>query len=151
MVASVRSPDLHHEVRSLGADEVVEPDAAAGHGPYDVSLELVGAPGVAAAIPSMAVGGRIVVIGVGAGSKLELNLVQLMARRATIGGSMLRSRTVEEKSDVARAVEERAVRLLADGTVTVPVAERFPMADASEAYERFASGGKLGKIVLLAR
>jgi NADPH:quinone reductase-like Zn-dependent oxidoreductase len=151
VVASVRSPDLHHEVRSLGADEVVEPDAAAGHGPYDVSLELVGAPGVAAAIPSMAVGGRIVVIGVGAGSKLELNLVQLMARRATIGGSMLRSRTVEEKSDVARAVEERAVRLLADGTVTVPVAERFPMADASEAYERFASGGKLGKIVLLAR
>ena len=151
VVAAVRSPDLHHEVRSLGADEVVEPDAAAGHGPYDVSLELVGAPGVAAAIPSMAVGGRIVVIGVGAGSKLELNLVQLMARRATIGGSMLRSRTVEEKSDVARAVEERAVRLLADGTVTVPVAERFPMADASEAYERFASGGKLGKIVLLAR
>jgi NADPH:quinone reductase len=151
VVASVRAPDQRHRVAALGADQVVEPGAEAGSGPYDVSLELVGAPGVAAAIPSMAVGGRIVVIGVGAGAKLELNLLQLMAGRATIGGSMLRSRTVEEKSEVARAVEEHVVTLLADGKVTVPVAERFPMAHASAAYERFASGGKLGKVVLTAR
>ena len=69
----------------------------ADHGPYDVSLELVGGPNVAAALPLMAVGGRIVVIGVGAGAKVELNLLALMASRSTIGGSMLRARTVEEK------------------------------------------------------
>ncbi len=63
----------------------------------------------------MAVGGRMVVIGVGAGARVELNLLALMASRSTIGGSMLRARTVEEKSAVARAVAEHAVPLLADG------------------------------------
>lgn len=149
VVASVRAPGAHDQVANLGADQVIEPDAVAGHGPYDVCLELVGAPGVNAVLPSMAAGSRIVVIGVGAGAKLELNLLQLMAGRVTIGGSMLRSRTVEEKSEVARAVQDHAVTLLANGLVTVPVAERFAMADAVAAYDRFSSGGKLGKIVLL--
>jgi NADPH2:quinone reductase len=72
-----------------------------------------------------------------------------MGRRSTIGGSTLRSRTVEEKSGVAGAVEERVVSLLGRGTVVVPVAERFPLAHATEAYERFAKGDKLGKIVLV--
>jgi NADPH:quinone reductase-like Zn-dependent oxidoreductase len=98
----------------------------------------------------MAVGGRTVVIGVGAGAKVELNLLALMASRSTIGGSMLRSRTVAEKSAVARLVEVHAVPLLADGTVDVPVAGRFPLSRAQEAYERFASGGKFGKIILVA-
>jgi NADPH:quinone reductase-like Zn-dependent oxidoreductase len=149
VVASVRSPDRRDEVGALGADEVIDPEGVADHGPYEVSLELVGAPGVTAVIPSMAIGGRVVVIGVGAGAKLEVNLLSLMAGRTTIGGSMLRSRTVEEKASVARAVEEHAVSLLADGKVTVPVADRFVMAEAGLAYERFAAAGKLGKIVLV--
>jgi NADPH:quinone reductase-like Zn-dependent oxidoreductase len=149
VVASVRSPGRRDEVGALGADEVIDPAGVADHGPYDVSLELVGAPGVTAVIPSMAFGGRVVVIGVGAGAKLEINLLSLMASRTSVGGSMLRSRTVEEKASVARAVEEHAVSLLAEGKVAVPVADRFPMAEASRAYERFAAGGKLGKIVLL--
>ncbi len=149
VVASVRSPERRDEVRALGADQVIDPADVADHGPYDISLELVGAPGVTAVIPSMAIGGRVVVIGVGAGAKLEINLLSLMAGRTTVGGSMLRSRTVEEKASVARAVEEHAVSLLADGKLTVPVADRFTMAEADRAYERFAAGGKLGKIVLV--
>ena len=149
VVASVRSVAKHAAVAGLGADEVIEPDRVSGHGPYDVSLELVGAPGVAAALPSLAVGGRIVVIGVGAGAKVELDLLALMGSRSTIGGSTLRARSVEEKAAVTRAVEEHAVPLLARGEVVVPVADRVPMARAGEAYERFASGGKLGKIVLV--
>ncbi len=149
VVASVRSVSRRPEVRSLGADEVVEPDQAPDHGPYDVSLELVGASGVGAVLPVLAIGGRVVVIGVGSGAKVEVNLLSLMGRRSTIGGSMLRSRTVEEKSAVAGAVEEHVVTLLGRGTVVVPVAERFPMAHAAEAYERFAAGDKLGKIVLV--
>jgi NADPH2:quinone reductase len=149
VVASVRSASRHREVAALGADEVIEPDQIGDHGPYDVSLELVGAPGVDAVVPAMATGGRIVVIGIGAGSKVELNLMSLMASRSTIGGSMLRSRTVEEKAAVARAVEANALELLARGKVVVPVVARVPMANASEAYERFASGGKFGKIVLI--
>jgi NADPH:quinone reductase-like Zn-dependent oxidoreductase len=149
VVASVRSADHRPAVLALGADEVIDPGAVADHGPYDVSLELVGAPGVTAVLPLLSFGGRVVVIGIGAGATLELSLLSLMATRSSIGGSMLRARTVEEKAEVARVVQEHAVSLLADGTVSVPVAERFPMAEAARAYERFAAGGKLGKIVLV--
>jgi NADPH:quinone reductase len=151
VVASVRSVSRHSDVAGLGADQVIEPDQVGEHGPYDVSLELVGAPGVAAALPSLAIGARIVVIGVGAGAKVELNLLALMGRRATIGGSTLRSRTLGEKAAVTRAVEEHVLPLLARGTVVVPVAARVPMAEADQAYERFAAGNKFGKIVLLNR
>ena len=149
VVASVRSEERRPDVARLGADEVVAPDEVADHGPYDVSLELVGGANVATVVPLMAVGGRMVVIGVGAGAKVELNLLALMASRSTIGGSMLRARSVEEKSAVARAVAEHAVPLFAEGGLTVPVAERVPMSRAEEAYERFAAGGKFGKIVLV--
>jgi NADPH:quinone reductase-like Zn-dependent oxidoreductase len=149
VVASVRSPARHPDVLGLGADEVIEPDAAPDHGPYDVSLELVGAPGVAAALPALAIGGRIVVIGVGAGVTVELNLLALMGRRGTIRASTLRVRSIEEKAAVTGAVVQEVVPLLAMGNIGVPVAEQVPMARASEAYERFAAGGKFGKIVLV--
>ncbi len=149
VVASVRSSARHSDVLGLGADEVIEPDVAPDHGPYDVSLELVGAPGVAATLPALAMEGRIVVIGVGAGATVELNLLALMGRRGTIRASMLRARTTEEKAAVARAVVDDVVPLLAMGNLGVPVAEQVPMARASEAYERFAAGGKFGKIVLV--
>jgi NADPH:quinone reductase-like Zn-dependent oxidoreductase len=149
VVASCRSTDRHDQVGALGADLVIEPGAVADHGPYDVSLELVGAPGVSAVLPHLAVGARVVVIGVGAGAKVEVNLLALMGSRATIGGSTLRARTNEEKAMVTRAVEDHAVRLLARGDLSVPLAERIPMADASAAYEAFAAGGKFGKIVLV--
>ncbi len=149
VVASVRSADRHRQVAELGADEVVLPDEATGRGPFDVSLELVGAPGVAAVLPHLATGGRVVVIGVGGGAKVELNLLTLMGSRSTVRGSTLRSRTTEEKAAVARAVGEYAVALLAEGEVLVPVAERIPMERAAEGYERFSSGGKFGKLVLV--
>jgi NADPH:quinone reductase-like Zn-dependent oxidoreductase len=149
VVASVRSVDRHPEVAGLGADEVIEPDKVPEHGPYDVSLELVGAAGVAAVLPVLATGGRVVVIGVGSGAKVEINMLAVMGKRATIGGSTLRSRTTEEKAEVARAVEESAVNLLAEHKIRVPVAERIPMAQATDAYDRFAAGGKFGKIVLV--
>jgi NADPH2:quinone reductase len=149
VVASVRSEARHAEVADLGADVVVVPDQAIDHGPFDVSLELVGAEGVATVLPVLATGARVVVIGVGAGAKLEINLLALMQRRATIGGSMLRSRTVEEKAMVARAVEEHVLPLLDDGRITVPIAEEVPMAEVDAAYAQFAAGGKFGKIVLV--
>jgi NADPH:quinone reductase-like Zn-dependent oxidoreductase len=72
-----------------------------------------------------------------------------MGSRATIGGSTLRSRSRDDKAAVARAVEEHVLPLLADGSVAVAVAEQLPMDVADQAYERFAAGGKLGKIVLV--
>lgn len=149
VVASVRAPDRRSAVADLGANEVIDPSEAPDHGPYDVVLELVGAPGVSAALPVLAIGARVVVIGVsGGGATLELNLLALMGKRATIGGSTLRGRTVEEKAAVARALEETVTPFFDRGALRVPIVERFPMAEASAAYARFAAGGKFGKIVL---
>ena len=150
VVASVRSSARRGDVAALGADEVIDPAEVSGHGPYDVCLELVGAPGVDAVLPVLATGGRIVVIGVsGGGAKLNLNLLALMGKRAAISGSTLRGRTVEEKAAVTSLLEAMAGPLVADGTITVPVAEALPMESATAAYEHFQAGGKFGKIVLV--
>ena len=111
-------------------------------------LELVGAPNLAANLDALAPSGRIVVIGVSAGAKGELNLLALMGKRARISGSTLRARPLEQKALAARLVEREVLPLFEGGQLSVPIAETFALEDAAAAYERFAAGGKLGKIVL---
>ncbi|MCB1006342.1 MAG: zinc-binding dehydrogenase [Acidimicrobiales bacterium] len=147
VVATVRNPERHDDVASLGAT-VVDPDDFAAHGPFDVVLELVGAPNLPADVAALATGGRIAVIGVGAGAKAELNLLALMGARGSICGSTLRARSLEDKADAARRVERHVLGLLADRTVQVPIAATYAMTDAAAAYERFAAGNKFGKIIL---
>jgi NADPH:quinone reductase-like Zn-dependent oxidoreductase len=148
VTATVRNEQLRDGVKELGAHEVLAPDDYADHGPYDVVLELVGAPNVPGSLNALNTQGRIVVIGVGAGFKAELNLLALMGKRASIMASTLRTRPLEEKALTARAMERSVLPLLARGDVTVPVAETFGLDSVHDAYERFAAGGKLGKIVL---
>lgn len=150
VTATVRNESLRDGVRELGAHEVLAPDAYDGTGPYDVVLELVGAPNIPGSLKELNTQGRIVVIGVGAGFKAELNLLALMGKRASIMASTLRPRPLEEKALAARALERSVLPLLARGEVRVPVAETFPLDRVHDAYERFAAGAKLGKIVLLA-
>ncbi len=148
VVATVRDPARRIEVAALTGATAVDPDAFGEHGPFDVVLELVGAPNMAANLAALSIGGRVSVIGVGAGAKGEINLLELMGKRARIHGSTLRARSLEEKATVARRIEHHVLPLLAAGTVRVPVHAAVPMAQAQAAYELFASGGKLGKIVL---
>jgi putative PIG3 family NAD(P)H quinone oxidoreductase len=145
--ATVRREELREQVAALGASAIA-PEDFAEQGPFDVILELVGAPNLPANLQALATGGRIVVIGVSAGVKAELNLLALMGKRARIYGSTLRSRPLEEKALTARLLEREVLPLLAAGSLRVPVAETFPLEQAAAAYERFAEGGKLGKIVL---
>jgi NADPH2:quinone reductase len=148
-VASVRSPQLREAVANLGAAEAVGPDEALALGPFDVVLELVGATSLPGVLGALAIGGRIVVIGVGSGARAEIDLMTLMHRRARISASTLRARSVLEKASVAAAVEAHVLPLARSGRLRVPVEATFPMERAPEAYERFAAGGKLGKIVLV--
>lgn len=147
VVATVRNPDRRPDVAGLGAT-VVEPEGFEAHGPFDVILELIGAPNLPADLRALATGGRITVIGVGAGAKAEVNLLALMAARGRIHGSTLRARTLEEKADAARRVERHVLPLLRTGRVHVPVAATFPMAEAARAYDAFRTTAKFGKIVL---
>jgi len=147
VTATVRHEQLRAAVAELGA-AAIAPQDFIERGPFDVILELVGAPNLPGDVQALASGGRITVIGVSAGAKAELNLLALMGKRARIHGSTLRARPLEEKAVCARALEHEVLPLFEAGALRVPVAETFPLARAPAAYERFAAGGKLGKIVL---
>jgi NADPH:quinone reductase-like Zn-dependent oxidoreductase len=147
VVASVRNEALRDQVHQLGAS-VVAPGDEGEHGQFDVVLELVGAPNLPGNLGMLNAGGRIVVIGVGAGAKTELNLLVVMAKRAQIMGSTLRARSIEQKAAVAAGVRADLLPALADGRIQVPVEASFDLADAEAAYARFEAGAKFGKIVL---
>lgn len=147
VTGSVRRETMRDAVAALGA-RVLDPADVAGSGPYDVVLELVGAPNLALDLAELAVGGRIAVIGTGAGSRTEVDLRTMMVKRALLRGSTLRARPLEAKADAARRVEAHVLPLLQRGAVAVPVAATFPLDEVTAAYERFAAGAKFGKVVL---
>ena len=149
VTATVRNEELRDAVAELGAEQVLPAEGFEDSGPYDVVLELVGAPNLPADLKALGTGGRIVVIGVGAGFKAEVNLLALMGKRASLCASTLRARPLEEKAATARAMEQHVLPLFATGALRVPVAATFPLDDVAGAYDRFTAGGKLGKVVLL--
>jgi NADPH2:quinone reductase len=148
VTATVRNPDLRDGVAAFGAT-VIAPEGFADHGPFDVILELVGAPNLPDNLRALNLWGRIVIIGIGAGAKAEVHLGALMGTRGRIFGSTLRPRPLEEKALAARAVERSVLPLLASGAARVPVAATYPIDEVEAAYERFSQRGKLGKIVLV--
>ncbi len=109
----MRNPDHRDAVAQLGA-EVIAPEGFEEHGPFDVILELVGAPNLPGNLQALELWGRIMVIGISAGAKAELNLGLAMQKRARIYNSTLRPRPLEEKAiDRAggRALGPSAARL----------------------------------------
>ncbi len=149
VTASVRRTEFHARLRELGAHRVMVPTDAAESGPYDLVLELVGGPMLSSHLGQLGTSGRLIVIGVGAGRRMDLDLSLLMARRAGIVASTLRARPLFEKAALVHAIGERLLPQLAAGRLLVPVAAAFPIADASSAYARVGEGGNLGKVVLL--
>ena len=138
VTATVRREEHRPALEELGA-QAIDPEGFADQGPYDVILELVGAGNLADNLSSLALGGRIAVIGVGGtGPKAEINLLQVMQKRARIHGSTLRARPLEQKAAAARLVETEVLPGFEDGRLTVPVAETFPLDEAEAAYDRFA-------------
>jgi NADPH:quinone reductase len=147
VTATVRNEAHRAAVAALGAS-VIAPESFADAGPFDVILELVGAPNLPENLQALDTGGRIVVIGIGAGAKAELNLGVLMYKRARIYASTLRARPLEQKAQTARALERDVLPLFERGVLQVPIAATYPFEQAVEAYDRFTAGGKLGKIIL---
>src|SRR4051812_18549340 len=148
VTATVRDESKRPAVQDLGAT-AIGPEGFADAGPFDVILELVGAPNLGDNVLALETCGRIAVIGIAGGAKGELNLALLMGKRGRIMSSTLRPRPLEEKALTARAVERHVLPLVERDDVRVPIAETFPLDRVSEAYECFQAGGKLGKIVLV--
>ena len=132
--------------------EPVEPGEAHARardaGGADVILELVGSPNLAADLESLAMKGRLIVVGTGAGDEGPLALRTLMSRRARILGTMLRARPLEEKAAAVQAFGRQIVPALADGRLHGFVDRVFPVAQVEDAFAYIAEPGKFGKVLL---
>ena len=111
-------------------------------------LDLVGAPYLAANLQSLAMKGRMVVVGLTAGRTAEIDLGTVLRKRLTIMGTALRSRPLEEKIETTQAFHRHAGALLADGRI-VPVLDRvFPLEETADAHRHMEASANFGKIVL---
>ena len=149
VVAVTRTSEHHAALVALGADHTITLDQVSTIRPVDLVLELVGAAHLSAAMGVLAPRARVVVIGVGGGSRVEIDLRVVMGRRVTLTGSTLRARSREEKADVVARVNEELVPRWISGDLHVPIARTFALEDAGAAYEYFANPGKFGKVVLV--
>src|SRR5258708_7788469 len=116
--------------------------------PPDVVLELVGGDYLDEDLRAIAMRGRIVLVGLLAGARAQLDLGLVLRKRARIIGTVLRARPLEEKLAAMRAFEAQVVPLLARGVVKPIVDCVMPLADAARAHARMASNVGFGKIVL---
>ena len=148
VTATVRTEHRRADVAAFGV-EAVSPHDGFRRGPFDIVVELVGAPNVGRDLEVLATGGRVVVIGVGGGSRTEIDLFVLMNRRARLMGSTLRNRPIADKKSVIEGVQRDVIPLFAERRVVVPIDSKFPLDDAESAYAHFCAPGKLGKVVLL--
>jgi NADPH2:quinone reductase len=156
-IGTARTAAKLERARPLGLDEALVPEdgrfAAAvqrltGDTGVDVVLELLGGPYLAEDLACLAVRGRIVLVGLLAGARTELDLRVLLHRRVRLTGTVLRARPLEEKIAASQAFARHLCPLLARGTL-VPVVDRvLPLAEAGEAHRLVAANQGFGKVVL---
>jgi NADPH:quinone reductase-like Zn-dependent oxidoreductase len=127
-------------------DKVAEQLAALGGA--DVVVELIGAQNLQADFRVLAVKGRIVVVGTPAGSDGAISLRALMGKRASLYGTMLRARPLEEKAAAVQAFARSVVPLLAAGRALPKIDRVFPAAEATAAFDYLVQPGKSGKVLL---
>jgi putative PIG3 family NAD(P)H quinone oxidoreductase len=127
------------------ADEVKRLTAGRG---VDVIVDFVGASYLERNVKSLAVRGRLIVIGLLGGITADLNLGLLLNRRLRVIGTVLRSRPLEEKALATRAFEKTLVPYFERGTVKPVVDKVFPLAEAPKAHAYMETNANAGKIVL---
>ncbi|MGO1549107.1 MAG: NAD(P)H-quinone oxidoreductase [Nesterenkonia sp.] len=138
-----------HSVINYRSEDFVErvDEITGGHG-VDVILDVVGAAYLEQNVKALAQSGRMVTIGTQGGAKGTLPFMHLMAKRAWVTGTFLRSRTAEEKADVIQQVHQHVWPLIEEGTIEVAVERAFGFDEAEAAYDFFSSAERTGKIVL---
>ena len=143
--------------RGLGAEVLVNyreedfvervREATGGHG-ADVVLDNMGARYLSRNVAVLATNGRLVIIGLQGGTKAELDIAALLAKRAAVIATSLRARPALEKATIVAAVRERVWPLVASGRVRPVVHSRHALADAAVAHRELEAGGHVGKILL---
>ena len=157
VITTAGSPEKLEYCRARGADHALSyrDDWPAGvrevvgdHG-VDVIMDNMAAKYLDDHVQLLAVGGRLVVIGMQGGTRGTLDLGLLMSKRGWVHAASLRSRPVEEKAAICRAMVNSVWPLLADGTLTPVPYETYPLAETAAAHARMESGEHTGKIILL--
>ncbi|WP_165073472.1 NAD(P)H-quinone oxidoreductase [Paludisphaera rhizosphaerae] len=157
VLGTSRTADKLDRAKDLGLDvpivnpsgEFAEAVLKATHGAgVAVILDLLGAKALGENLKAIAKRGRIVEVGLLTGAKGEIDLNALLARRATIIGTTLRARPLEEKIEAARKFAAQVVPWLERGLVKPVLDSTFPLEDVRKAHERVASNEVFGKVVL---
>ncbi|MGW1058734.1 NAD(P)H-quinone oxidoreductase [Micromonospora rubida] len=147
----------HERLRELGAthsidyreqDFVEEVRRVTDGRGADVILDIMGASYLARNVAALATGGRLVVIGMQGGRKAELDLGALLAKRASVAATALRSRPLAEKAAIVAGVRDQVWPLVAAGAVRPVVDRRLPMPEAAEAHRLVESNDHVGKVLL---
>jgi putative PIG3 family NAD(P)H quinone oxidoreductase len=153
-IGTARTADKLARAKELGMNEgvVVEgaafADAVNKIAPADVVLELVGGKYVDEDLRCLKTLGRLVLIGLMAGTKTDVDLSAILRKRVSVIGTVLRARPLEEKIAAMRLFETQVVPLFARGLLKPVVDQVMPLADAAAAHTRMASNAGFGKIVL---
>ena len=132
-----RAKDFSEAVAGLTAGEGV-----------DLVLDLVGASYWDRNIASLRSGGRMVLLGLLGGASAEVNLGSVLSKRLSIIGSVMRSRSTEEKAEVTARFRERTLPLLESGELKTVVDSILPLEDVRQAHERMEENLNTGKIIL---
>jgi putative PIG3 family NAD(P)H quinone oxidoreductase len=159
VACTARSAAKLERCQQLGADLAVNyaeedfvaavTDFTAGQG-ADVILDIIGASYLPRNVTALATDGRLVVIGLQGGSRGELDLGQLLRKRASVHATTLRARPAAEKAVIVAAVRQDVWPLISAGRV-VPVVDRvLPLGDAAQAHRAMEDSAHIGKIVLAA-
>ncbi|MYQ48840.1 zinc-binding dehydrogenase [Streptomyces sp. SID4985] len=151
VVTTVGSPEKAERARELGADVTIDhrTEDFVAHGPYDVILDVVGGSYLERNVRSLAPDGRLVVIGLQDGLEANLNLAELVFKRASVHGTTLRTRSREQKAAIVAEVRDQVWPLIESGAVQLVVDRRLPMSQAAEAHRLMEEGGHIGKIILV--
>ena len=144
-------------VQALGAHHVIDyrtqsfPEEVkritSGAG-VDVILDHIGAKYLADNMKSLGVYGRLLQIGVTSGPKAELNLALMMVKRQRIIGSVLRPRSIDEKTEIIQSFTKAALDHMANGAITPLISSTYPLEHAADAHREMEASTHFGKIVL---
>ncbi|MFC7965612.1 NAD(P)H-quinone oxidoreductase [Streptomyces cinereoruber] len=151
VVTTVGGPEKAERARELGADTAIDyrTEDFTEHGPYDVILDVVGGDYLERNVRSLAADGRLVVIGLQKGLEGQLNLAEIVFKRASVHGTTLRTRSKEYKAEVVAEVRKNVWPMIESGAVQLIVERTVPMAEAAEGHRLMEAGGHLGKILLV--
>jgi putative PIG3 family NAD(P)H quinone oxidoreductase len=158
VVGTSRTADKIERCRALGMNAGVIPEkgafakevkAATSGAGVDVVLDLVGGDYVRETVACCASQARLVLVGLTAGASADLPLGQVLAKRLTLVGTVLRSRPLEEKIEAARILERTIGRWLAEKRIEPIVDRTYPLAEAAAAQAYVAGNESFGKVVLL--